>query len=91
MKSRGLGLYDRLKAWRVLNKLMSNDSVEPVLLDMIIALYLYKKYVLDYFDALIAAKSIARNVKPLTTDKEIIQTIAKKKEIINDLRELHIG
>ncbi len=92
MKSRGLGLYDRLKAWMVLNKLISNDSVEPVLpLDMIIALYLYEKYGLDYFDALIVAQCIARNAKPLTTDKEIIQTIARKEKIINDLRKLHIG
>ena len=92
IKSRGLGLYDGLKAWIVLNKLVGNDSVKSVLpLDMIIALYLYEKYGLDYFDALIAAQCIARNAKPLITDKEIIQTIAKKKEIINDLRKLHIG
>ncbi|MCD6195954.1 MAG: PIN domain-containing protein [Staphylothermus sp.] len=92
MKSRGLRLNDRLKAWMVLNKLISNDSVEAVLpLDMIIALYLYEKYSLDYFDALIAAQCIARNAKPLTIDKEIIQTIARKEEIINDLRKLHVG
>lgn len=92
MKSRGLVFSERLKTWMLLNILINSDSIEPVLpLDMIIALHLYEKYSLDYFDALVAAQCIARNAKPLTTDKEITQAIARKKEIISDLRKLHIG
>ncbi len=88
MKTRGLSSDERLKAWFVLYKLIDIDTIEPVTpLDIIVATYLTTDFKLDYFDALIAAQCMVRKAKPLTTDKEIIDIVSRRDDIILELRK----
>ena len=53
---------------------------------MAIATYLVTTYNLDYFDSLISAQCIVREAKPLTTDKEILDVVSKRGQILSALR-----
>jgi len=79
MKYRGFTTEERLKTWTFLEKIIPTEAIEPVnSQDFAIATLLTEKYGLDYFDALIVAQCITRNAKPLTTDKEVIEAVAKE-------------
>ena len=91
MKSRGLSDDERLKVWLILHGFIGKDSIEPITpLDIIVATHLTTNYKLDYFDALIAAQCIVRGAKPLTTDREIVNTISKREEILSELEKYGI-
>ena len=53
---------------------------------MAIATYLAIIYNLDYFDSLILAQCVVRKAKPLTTDKEILDVVSKRGQILSALR-----
>ena len=87
MKTRGLESEERRKTWLILHKLIDASTIEPVTpLDMAIATYLVTTYNLDYFDSLISAQCIVREAKPLTTDKEILDVVSKRGQILSALR-----
>ena len=87
MKTRGLESEKRRKTWLILHKLIDASTIEPVTpLDMAIATYLVTTYNLDYFDSLISAQCIVRKAKPLTTDKEILDVVSKRGQILSALR-----
>jgi len=87
MKTRGLESEERRKTWLILHKLIDASTIEPVTpLDMAIATYLVTTYNLDYFDSLISAQCIVRKAKPLTTDKEILDVVSKRGQILSALR-----
>ena len=87
MKTRGLESEEMRKTWLILHKLIDASTIEPVTpLDMAIATYLVTTYNLDYFDSLISAQCIVREAKPLTTDKEILDVVSKRGQILSALR-----
>ncbi len=87
MKTRGLESEERRKTWLILHKLIDVNTIEPVTpLDMAIATYLVTTYNLDYFDSLISAQCIVRKAKPLTTDKEIIDIVSKRNQVLSAFR-----
>jgi len=76
-------LYDMAVIITALIKFFQGVKVLAIIidaneLDFTIATLLTEKYGLDYFDALIVAQCITRNAKPLTTDKEVIEAVAKE-------------
>lgn len=78
MKSRGFTFKERLKSWTLLGKIIPEEAIEPLNPhDFAIATVLVEEHGLDYFDALIAAQCIARNAKPLTTDRDIVEIVSK--------------
>ncbi len=89
MKSRGLGFKERVKVWHVLRGAIMPESVELLTpLDMGIAAYLAEVWGMDYFDSLIAAQCVSRGAKPLTTDREIIDAVQRREEILRSLEEV---
>ncbi|RLE67565.1 MAG: hypothetical protein DRJ43_07205 [Thermoprotei archaeon] len=87
MKTRGLESGERRKTWLILHRLIDVNTIEPVTpLDMAIATYLVTTYNLDYFDSLISAQCMVRKAKPLTTDKEIIDVVSKRSQVLSALR-----
>jgi len=87
MKTRRLKSEERLKTWLVLHRLINTNTIEPITpLDMAIATHLVTNYNLDYFDSLISAQCITRKAKPLTTDREIIDIVSKREQIITTLK-----
>ena len=89
MKSRGLGFRDRVKVWHVLRGIITLESIEPLTpLEMGIASYLAETRDMDYFDSLIAAQCISRSARPLTTDREIIEAVSKREEILRSVEDL---
>ncbi len=77
MKSRGFTVAERLKTWMLLEKVIPIEAIEPLSpQDFALAAILIEKQALDYFDALIAAQCIARNARPVTTDRDIIEIVS---------------
>lgn len=88
MKTYGIKDEERIKTWLVLRRLIDADMIEPVTpLDMVIATYIATNYNMDYFDSLISAQCIIRRANPLTTDREIIDVVSKRDQILATLRK----
>ncbi len=78
MKSRGLGLGERLKALGLLDVLVDEKLMPLTPADLAAAAYLFKRYELDYFDSLFAAQCVLREADPLTTDDEILKVVNER-------------
>jgi len=78
MKVRGFTPIERAKTWRLLEKIIPPDALEPLTSrDYTVAAILADKYELDYFDSLIAAQCIVRKAKPLTTDERLAKAASE--------------